>query len=401
MKTKEQIKLPIIAFGHHPWNESQWMNRQHLLSRLGKKGWPIIYSDGALNLWDRKKDVWKNAPIRNSILKQDGIFVAQAGRLFPRWPSHSVADRIAIHLHTRFLKKALNINKRKTAVFIFHPIYYPYIDSLKPDFVFFHIYDNYTASNNWTADKQSLLEKTLNEASLITCSSEEMKKVFSDMTSNPIKVLPNGADFDLFNNALTSECPADIADISHPRIGYTGAINCKVDLKLISDIATIRPDWHWILIGRLEEAEIMDDPVMSSAYKKIKTQANIHFISEKKSSEIAKYVAHMDINTLCYRTDGDGWWKYLYPLKMHEYLATGKPVIGSPIDSIIPFSDVIGIASTTEEWTSALEHALSSGGVGSAEEREQTAQNNSWERRVDNLEYWLYEIIGQEALNKT
>jgi hypothetical protein len=46
-------KLPIVAFAPHPWKESEWMNRQQLLSRMGKRGWPVIYSQGAMDIWQR------------------------------------------------------------------------------------------------------------------------------------------------------------------------------------------------------------------------------------------------------------------------------------------------------------------------------------------------------------
>jgi len=35
----------------------------------------------------------------------------------------------------------------------------------------------------------------------------------------------------------------------HPRIGYVGSINIKVDLLLVAEIARRRPDWHWVIIG--------------------------------------------------------------------------------------------------------------------------------------------------------
>ena len=58
---------------------------------------------------------------------------------------------------------------------------------------------------------------------------------------------------------------------------------------------------------------------------------------------------------------------------MHEYLASGKPVVSTPIRSVEEFSDIIGIASGPEEWSKAIEHALS-------------AEENSPPRRAVRLE---------------
>jgi glycosyltransferase involved in cell wall biosynthesis len=55
----------------------------------------------------------------------------------------------------------------------------------------------------------------------------------------------------------------------------------------------------------------------------------------------------------------DDYTRYVYPLKMHEYLASGKPVVSSPIRSVEDFKHVITMAGDREEWSLAIEHALS------------------------------------------
>ena len=95
---------------------------------------------------------------------------------------------------------------------------------------------------------------------------------------------------------------------------------------------------------------------------------------------------------MCYRTEG-GWWVAGYPLKMHEYLAGGGPIISSDLSAVRPFSQVIDIAHTPDEWTAAIERALTSGGVGTPEQRRAVAHENTWDQRVDQLEEWLLKMI--------
>jgi hypothetical protein len=98
---------------------------------------------------------------------------------------------------------------------------------------------------------------------------------------------------------------------------------------------------------------------------------------------------------MCYRTDGEGWWKSIYPLKLHEYLASGKPVISAPLASVQPFAHVVEIANSVADWISAIEHALSHGGLASPGERLAVANKNTWDLRVDQLEQWLGEMIAE------
>ncbi|MGB0631599.1 MAG: hypothetical protein ACPGRZ_12985 [Alphaproteobacteria bacterium] len=104
-------------------------------------------------------------------------------------------------------------------------------------------------------------------------------------------------------------------------------------------------------------------------------------------------MGNMDVNIMCYRLDG-GWWQAGYPLKMHEYLAVGKPVVSTGLHSILPFSEVIDIRADVEGWREALANALSGDAVGTVARRIEVARENSWDARLDKLSAWMAEIAG-------
>ena len=70
---------PILAFAPNSWHSS-WKNRQQLLSRLAARGWPVIYSTGALSVWDRDKPQWAEAGWRGGFVEADGVLVDRPGR---------------------------------------------------------------------------------------------------------------------------------------------------------------------------------------------------------------------------------------------------------------------------------------------------------------------------------
>jgi predicted membrane-bound spermidine synthase len=45
-------------------------------------------------------------------------------------------------------------------------------------------------------------------------------------------------------------------------------------------------------------------------------------------------------------------------MKLHEYFATGRPVVGPPIRSFLAFSDVVRLAGTPEQWSQVLTESL-------------------------------------------
>ena len=83
-----------------------------------------------------------------------------------------------------------------------------------------------------------------------------------------------------------------------------------------------------------------------------------------------------------------------YPLKLHELLAVGKPIVGALLETIVPFSHVVEIAKGPQQWMEALERALYSGGRGTIAERRAEAVKNTWDQRLDVLEARLLKMRG-------
>ncbi len=50
----------------------------------------------------------------------------------------------------------------------------------------------------------------------------------------------------------------------------------------------------------------------------------------------------------------------IYPLKLHEYLAAGKPVVSTALPEVKQFEDVVGIGRTPEEFEYQIIKALGS-----------------------------------------
>lgn len=388
-------KLPIIAFAPHPWHEPEWMNRQQLLTRLGKRGWPVVYSNGSLNIWQRQNTQWKQATWLGAVEKTDNVTLYHSGKFFPRWQNSQAYDQLAIQFHSFHLKRSLALSYHDTSfiTLAFHPAYWPYVKSLNSKFVAFHIYDLYSKMHRWDDSFEKMYQNLLDRADIITASSEAMVEKLSEKHLNKVKILHNGVDTDLFRD-VENPCPEELKPIPHPRIMSIGTINRKIDLPLIVKIAKLKPKWHWVFVGNLIQNELVNDTYSASALSEFNSLKNIHYLGERSRLDIPPYIQHSDVNVICYRIRDGEWVAAGYPLKLNEYLSTGKPVIASPMDAIKRyFTDVVDIADSSQQWIIAIEKALSQGGVGTPLSRIATSKLNSWDNRVDNLESWLLEII--------
>jgi glycosyltransferase involved in cell wall biosynthesis len=187
------------------------------------------------------------------------------------------------------------------------------------------------------------------------------------------------------------ECPSELERIPHPRIGHFGTVNPKLDLRLVADLVDRRPDWHWVFVGYVIEKALAADPISYIAWEKLCTRPNVHLLGSRPYGDIPCYQAQMDINVLCYRTDSGGWWEDISPLKLYEYLAVGRPVVASNLETLRSLGHVLAIATDANEWLARIEDALNGAAIGSFEQRRHVAQMNSWDVVVSELEQWILE----------
>nr|CRH08047.1 Putative GT4 [Candidatus Magnetococcus massalia] len=384
----------ILALAPHGWND-RWLSRQQLMTRLGQRQWPVLYSYGPLSVWQRGSQEWQAAHLLSNTAAQDHVLVDQPGRLFPRWPSHPLWDRFAEKQHALRMGRALDsFGERERILFLFHPRYWPYVEILKPRWVVYHIYDVFSIMDNWSAQMDHYQAQLVQRADLITTSSPGMAENLPGSGPQKGRVLNNGANPHPFVAAEGCVCPADLAQIPSPRIGYIGTVNSKLDLEMVHHVATLQSHWHWVFIGPvMVDAQDARSQEAKALWQKCLALPNVHLLGAKGRDEVPAYVQHMDVNTICYRIRPDDWVIHGYPVKLHEYLATGKPVVAAAQNAVKQFDHVVSIPESPEQWVDALKAAITTGGVGTPEARRQVALSNTWDQRTDTLELWLEEMM--------
>jgi glycosyltransferase involved in cell wall biosynthesis len=162
---------------------------------------------------------------------------------------------------------------------------------------------------------------------------------------------------------------------------------------LIARLARRRPQWQFVLIG---EVRNLDGP-SRAAQADAQREPNVHFLPLKPREMVPHYVCSMDVNIMCYRLADDLWVEGIYPLKLHEYLAAGRPVVSADVPSIRPFGHVVAIARNWQQWERAIEVALTSGEPGSTADRRRVAEANSWNARVRQLEVELSTLASRSV----
>src|SRR5262249_27620893 len=127
---------------------------------------------------------------------------------------------------------------------------------------------------------------------------------------------------------------------------------------------------------------------------------NVYFLGAKPVGALPAYAQHLDVCMLCYEVND--YTKFIYPLKLHEYLASGRPVVGSPIRSVQEFAHIIKLAQTTDEWSQALHDSLApaASSAGQVEARQSVARQHDWNRLVKLIARALCDRLGPVYLER-
>ena len=392
------MKPRVFAFDANPWF-SNWMNRQHILSRLAARGWPVVYSTGPMSVTELRELGWSQCPIAWRTRFDHEVAIPLPAALLPistRWVKWNA---MAYALYARRLRDVRPAPQAgQDIALLFNPEFFPLLEFLQPRRVIFHVRDAYPELPGWSSQQQANFVALQRRADLITVSSRKQLDYLEDDLRSDARVLLNGADVDNVARCLSEPCPADLAAIAHPRLGYAGVISQKVDIALINALAQRQPSWQWVFVGPIPGSDggrMGGSQAAYQAWTALLALPNVHWLGAKTHEEVGRYMVHMDVNTMPYVVDAraGGWARFAYPLKLHEYLAAGLPVVSADMTDVRCHSDVLELADGVGAWEAALARALAGDAPGSVATRQAVAKANSWDGRIDDLETWLTELV--------
>ena len=246
--------------------------------------------------------------------------------------------------------------------------------------VVYQVSDKYDANTMDHATDPALIrklhEQAIDNADLIFYSG---RKLFREAMRGCDRshLLEQGVDYERWSKLSSLKVAPDIEKISHPRLGYFGAIEpWLVDQELIKRAASERPEWQWIFIGnRSRGVEIEELP-------------NTHFLPPVPYEQLPAYAAGFDVCVLPWETE-QAFTSYGSAIKVREYLATGKPVVISPLPEYETMGDVLRIARSRDAFLTLVEDALNESDETAPAKRQAAVASGTWEARAE----WVSDLI--------
>ncbi|MDD1745270.1 MAG: glycosyltransferase [Candidatus Methanoperedens sp.] len=280
---------------------------------------------------------------------------------------------------------------KKIILYLWRPEFESALDLIPNDLSCYHIDDEYSFSDiEQPMDPRE--ERLISRVGQVFIHSKTLFEKKAYLNARTL-LIPNGVNYDAY--ASEWDEPEDLRPIPHPRVGYTGVIKKQLDWPLLLELAEARPEWSFVFVGpNAPHQEIV------SYIEKLSRKKNVHFLGEKPAEYLPAYTRHFDVCIMPYRRND--YTKYIYPLKLHEYLASGKPVIGTPIPALEDFRSVVDIADSVPGWSCAIAEALSPAakGMDQCQARQAIARQHDWNLLVWRIAETLAERLGQEVAKR-
>jgi glycosyltransferase involved in cell wall biosynthesis len=182
---------------------------------------------------------------------------------------------------------------------------------------------------------------------------------------------PHGVDYELFSKAAdpATQIPAAAAQLTRPIIGFFGLMGDWIDVELLEYLARARPSWTFLIVGHV-----------ATDASRLVALSNCVFVGPQPYESLAGWAKAFDVALIPYRMNQQV--KNANPLKLREYLATGKPIVSVPTPEVDRFSGLVRIAATREKYLEAVEQSLTDQDAQQRAARMSAVQSMTWDARV-------------------
>lgn len=364
---------------------------QYLMTRLAKQN-RVLFVDGPFSVARTLKSPrlladhvrkWRSGPRRVA----ENLWVAEPPPILPKRTNARVNRVNAVLLRRWLAGQARRLGFRDVIYWNFQPRFPTLGRGLRPAASIYYCVDDFAAAPyDWNneAEVRALEAIVCRESDVVICTGRKL--VENRARFNPrTHFIPEGADVALFAQAARPETIAapEVAALPGKVIGYTGLINWRIDLPLMTYLATRHPEWSFALVGPLKE-----DSDMSS----FTSLPNVHLFGRKSVPELPPYLKTMDVCLLPYVLNE--YTHNVFPLKLYEYLAAGKPIVSTDMFEMRAYEgDDLAIGRTHEQFEQAIIDALGSDNPQRAADRSHRALPNTWEDRLDEISVLLAPVL--------
>lgn len=309
MRYQEEQTSILLCFSHLRWN-FVYQRPQHILT-LASKAKQVIYFEEPIfeevpQAFMRSGDVAPSIKVVTPVL--------------PIGTSPEDADAA----QRRFLDLLVaSTPQNLLTTWYYTPMALRFSDHIVCDVCVYDCMDELSAFKNAPAELVQMERRLLERADIVFTGGQSLYEAKRSMHGS-IFPFPSSIDFTHFHQARGPGMdPRDQAQIPHPRVGYFGVIDERLDVDLVARTAQSMPDVQFVLIG----------PVVKIDPRDLPQAENLHWLGGKDYAELPSYLRHWDAGWMPFALNAST--RYISPTKTPEFLAAGVPLVSTAIVDVV------------------------------------------------------------------
>lgn len=369
--------MDIVCFGQQNWDYC-WTGKQQLMSRLATRGHRVLYVDPT---WAGSGD--GGVPRAAAGLRREGpgeLHVLTYGyRPLLRWRGNRWWWPRAIR------RTAAELEFVSPVAVALRPPALRAMDALDPRGRVYYAVDEMTAFGDRSPAEKRVVrageEAMLRSVDVVVGVSRRLRDRFATLHPRS-RFLPNGADVNHFSPESLAEAtvhPGIPGSFTGSTLVFVGQVDERMDQALLRKLVDELPGCRVVLAGRVKPGVDVDA---------LRDEDRIQLLGYVPYEELPGVLRVADVCLVPYVIDE--LTRSCNPLKVFEYLATGRPVVATDLDALDWCADVIHVATDGDDFVAGVRHALADPSSGRPE-RLRRARENGWDARVDELERVLEE----------
>jgi glycosyltransferase involved in cell wall biosynthesis len=331
-----RARAVVLCLSHLRW-DFVYQRPQHLLSRCARERDVIFFEEPVL---DARVPELQVREVANGLRTAtphlpEGLTAAMTAAALRRLVDGLVAEHAAAEL----------------ILWYYTPAALEFTDHLEPAAIVYDCMDELSLFHGAPASLAHNEKRLLARADVVFTGGHSLYEHKRDRHHN-IHPFPSSVDVPHFAQARELlDDPPDQADIAHPRAGFFGVIDERMNLELLEELADARPELQLVMIG----------PIVKIDPARLPQRPNLHWLGSKRYAELPAYLAGWDVAIMPFALNEAT--RFISPTKTPEYLAAGRPVVSTPIrDVVAPYghAGLAWIADTAADFAVAIDEALAS-----------------------------------------
>ncbi|CAM3626791.1 UDP-galactopyranose mutase [Bordetella sputigena] len=302
---QQSARPDLICFSHLRWH-FVYQRPQHLLSRFARSH-RVYYFEEPVGADDGEARLDRH-------VVDCGVTI-----LVPRLPAGMDPGQTEATLR-RLLDQVIADEAIQPAVLWYYtPIALGFSAHLAPAAIVYDCMDELSAFRGAPPELTAREAELLTRADVVFTGGHSLYEAKRERHRN-VHAFPSSVDIEHFKRArIAGAEPADQAGIPHPRLGFYGVLDERLDTGLVARIAAARPDWQLVFVG----------PVVKIDPATLPRADNIHYLGPKAYGDLPAYLSGWDAALMPFALNEST--RFISPTKTPEFIAAGKPVVSTRI----------------------------------------------------------------------